>query len=118
MAPGPRLWAKLEASSLVQGLRTRLNTTSLFVRGIRARVDGSAPPFVKDVSRYLLVCLGWIPVAIFIQDHVFELVRIRGPSMSPFFNERYNETRWGDVCFARKLHAQENLDRGMIVTFR
>lgn len=117
MAPRPRIWSKFEANSLVKRIQARFNRSSLFVQRIRAKVDGSTPPFFADFSRYLFISLGWIPVVIFVQDHVFEIVRIRGPSMSPFFNERHNETRLGDVCFAWKLYAQGNLDRGMIVTF-
>lgn len=38
--------------------------------------------------------------------------------MSPYFNERYNETSSQDLCLAMKAYAQENLCRGMIVTFQ
>lgn len=55
---------------------------------------------------------------IFVNDHVFELTRIRGPSMYPYLNDRYNETTAKDVCFTWKWYAQNNLQRGMIVTFQ
>lgn len=37
--------------------------------------------------------------------------------MYPYLNENYNETRFGDVCLTWRLYAQQNLQRGMIVTF-
>ncbi|KAF3767867.1 LexA/Signal peptidase [Cryphonectria parasitica EP155] len=37
--------------------------------------------------------------------------------MSPFFNERHNETSRSDVCLMWKWYAQRNLQRGMIITF-
>lgn len=91
MAAGSRIWAALKKS-----------------RGV----------FNNDFSRYTLATFTWIPVVIFIKDHVCELTTIRGPSMSPFFNERYNETTKGDICLAWKMNAQKNLKRGQIVTFR
>lgn len=74
--------------------------------------------FRNDFTRYTLATLTWIPVVVFVKDHVCEFTTIRGPSMSPFFNERHNETTWGDTCLAWKWGAQENLRRGEIVTFR
>lgn len=83
-----------------------------------AKFRGSAKAFTLDFSHYLFVTLPWIPVVIFVKDYGFEIVRVRGPSMSPYFNERYNETQWSDICLAQKLWAQKNLSRGMIVTFQ
>lgn len=74
-------------------------------------------PFARDFSRYLFVTLSWIPVAIFFNDHVLEITPIRGQSMYPYFNDRPNETRWLDKCLTIKFNVQENLQRGMIVTF-
>ncbi|CAN8102265.1 unnamed protein product [Discula destructiva] len=113
MAAGSRIWATLKATPpFVRAMRT-----NAFIKQKSAEVEQSTPPFVKDFSRYLFICLGWLPVVLFVNNHVFEVTMIRGPSMSPFFNERYNETTWGDICLAKKFKVQENLERGMIITF-
>lgn len=77
-----------------------------------------AARFKNDYMRYSWAAITWIPPVIFINDNVFELLWIRGPSMSPFFNERHNETTRSDICLNWKFQAQENLQRGQIVTFR
>lgn len=61
--------------------------------------------------------LSWYPVLLFVRTYVFELSMIDGPSMSPFFNERHNETTRRDLCLTRMFRAQEDLERGMIITF-
>lgn len=83
-----------------------------------SRLWASTGAFRKDVSRYAWVTLTWIPIIVFFNNHVLELTSIRGPSMSPFFNERYHETTWPDLCLTWKWGAQQNLKRGQIVTFR
>lgn len=102
MAPGSRLWTRF--------------------KGFGWRQWQPLPPtvqhFTRDFSRYLIVSLTWIPVAVFLNDHVFDITTIRGPSMAPFFNERHHETSWPDVCLTWKMFAQDDLQRGMIITFR
>lgn len=100
MAPGSRLWTRFKGFSWRQPL------------------PPTVQHFTRDFSRYLIVSLTWIPVAVFLNDHVFDITTIRGPSMAPYFNERYNETSWPDVCFTWKVFAQDDLQRGMIITFR
>lgn len=91
MSAGSRLWAAFKTSSARFGI---------------------------DFSRYAWATLTWIPVVIFVNDHVFMITKIRGPSMSPFFNERFNETTDSDRCLEWKFRAHENLARGQVVTFR
>ncbi|KUI68237.1 hypothetical protein VM1G_04450 [Cytospora mali] len=81
------------------------------------RFGGRASSFARDNIRYIFLSLTWAPVLLFIDKHVVGTTRIEGPSMYPYLNDRHNETRWGDVCLTWKLYAQENLQRGMIVTF-
>lgn len=78
----------------------------------------SAGAFGSHVSRYAWATLTWVPIIVFINDNVFEITSIRGPSMSPFFNERHNETTASDVCLTWKWKPQRDLHRGQIVTFR
>lgn len=97
MAPRSRLWTKFKS----YGWRVP-----------------TPPPFATDCWRYLKLWLAWMPVAIFIKQHVVDITFISGPSMAPFFNERHNETTWRDVCLAWKVDAQHDLQRGMVITFR
>lgn len=80
---------------------------------LRAKVA----PFTRDTARYLFICAAWYPVCYFVESHVVGTTRVRGPSMYPYLNENYNETRFGYLCLTWKLYAQQNLQRGMIVTF-
>ncbi|ROW05289.1 hypothetical protein VSDG_00137 [Cytospora chrysosperma] len=80
------------------------------------RFRGTAS-FARANFRYIFLSLTWAPVLLFIDKHVVGTTRIEGPSMYPYLNDRYNQTRWGDVCLTWKLYAQEGLQRGMIVTF-
>jgi inner membrane protease subunit 2 len=59
-----------------------------------------------------------LPPGIWIQSNIVEITPISGPSMYPFFNERRNETILPDICLNIKYNAQENLQRGMVVTYR
>jgi mitochondrial inner membrane protease subunit 2 len=76
-----------------------------------------ANPLIRDTARYLFICATWYPVFFFVEKHVVGTTRVRGPSMYPYLNETYNETRFGDICLTWKLYAQQDLKRGMIVTF-
>lgn len=78
----------------------------------------TASSFARDNFRYIFLTLTWAPVLLFIDKHVVGTTRIEGPSMYPYLNDRYNETRWGDICLNWKLYAQEDLQRGMVVTFQ
>lgn len=115
MAPVSRLWAFLKATRarpVAQG-----SPASGLGKAKPVQAEQSPRRFAKDCSRYFLICLGWLPVAVFVNNHVVELNWINGPSMAPLFNERHNETTRRDVCLSRKYRAQKNLQRGMVVTF-
>lgn len=85
-----------------------------------ARVTSRAPftPFTRQFSRYLFGFATWVPVLILFNTNVAEVTLIDGPSMYPFFNTGYNESLRRDLCLNWKLYAQDDLQRGMIVTFR
>lgn len=76
------------------------------------------PVFLRQFVRYSLVAGSWIPIVFFVNQSVAELSRVNGPSMSPFFNERHNESTARDVCLNCKFDARNGLQRGMIVSFR
>lgn len=112
MAPASRIWAKLKARPLfVRGFRA-----NAFIKQKWAKSEQATPVYFKDLSRYLWFILSWAPVIVFVRTYVFELTKVYGRSMSPFFNERHNETTRGDLCLTRMFRAQEDLERGMIVT--
>lgn len=60
----------------------------------------------------------WVPVMIWFNTNVAEITLIEGPSMYPFLNSNYNQSMSRDLCLNWKLYAQEQLRRGMVVTFR
>ncbi|OAA64267.1 mitochondrial inner membrane protease subunit [Niveomyces insectorum RCEF 264] len=75
-------------------------------------------PFVRQFARYLLGFATWLPVAIWFNSTVAEVTLIEGPSMYPFLNSRINESLARDWVLNRKLYAQDDLQRGMIVFLR
>lgn len=68
-----------------------------------------------------------LPIALFIPEHVMQVMWVRGPSMTPYLNEEYEQTHtksdmvmvnmwpWGSILPFKK---ERKLERGMIVTFR
>ncbi|KAL1873808.1 hypothetical protein VTK73DRAFT_771 [Phialemonium thermophilum] len=78
----------------------------------------SRPVFLRQFSAYLFGIATWVPAIIWFNANVAELTVINGPSMYPFLNEGYNESLRRDLVLNYKLYAQENLARGMIVTFK
>ncbi|KAH8889826.1 mitochondrial inner membrane protease subunit [Thozetella sp. PMI_491] len=75
-------------------------------------------PFLGRVSYYLIRLLPWVPPVIWINENLGEPTFISGPSMYPFFNDRYNKSLGRDVCWNFKYGARQGLERGMVVTFR
>lgn len=82
-----------------------------------ARATGRAA-FTRQFARYLFGFATWLPVMILFNTKVAEVTLIDGPSMYPFLNTRYNESLRRDLCLNWKLYAQDDLQRGMVVTFR
>jgi inner membrane protease subunit 2 len=85
-----------------------------------AAAGGGSPrlQFARQVTNYLIRYASWIPPLIWFNAYVAEVTFIRGPSMYPFLNPQYNESLRRDLCLVWKLYAQEDLRRGMVVTFR
>lgn len=50
-------------------------------------------------------------------DYVLEFTKINGPSMYPFLNAERDQTLRRDIVLNFKYGAQDDLQRGMIVTF-
>lgn len=79
---------------------------------------GIAFSFARYNLRYIALAITWFPVLSFVQEHVVETTTIRGVSMYPYLNDRFDQTELGDLCLTWKLYAQQNLQRGMIVTLQ
>ncbi|KAK0637239.1 peptidase S24/S26A/S26B/S26C [Bombardia bombarda] len=83
--------------------------------------SGAAGPqarFFRQFSHHLIGFATWLPPLIWFNTFVAEATFIHGPSMYPFLNPHYNESLRQDLCLVYKLYAHENLQRGMVVTFR
>lgn len=109
------------------------STTSQQVRrkpgildSFRARY-ATLPHTVKRGVRALPLLATVVPIGMFISQHIYQIVWVRGPSMQPYLNEQYEQTTTeGDVVLVKMLpwfmwpwqkQARIELQRGMIVTF-
>lgn len=69
-----------------------------------------------------------IPIGIFFSEHVFQVMWVRGPSMTPYLNEEYDQMQtkmdmvlvnmWPWAGAGWPWERRRRLERGMIVTFR
>ncbi|KAL1998177.1 hypothetical protein VTN02DRAFT_6718 [Thermoascus thermophilus] len=96
-----------------------------FFSRLRTRFSALPPP-VRRTFRVLRVLAPIVPIGIFFSEHVFQVMWVRGPSMTPYLNEDWPEMQtrsdmvlvnmwpWGGWPWERK----RRLERGMVVTFR
>lgn len=110
--PGPSLTRKRFLPTLISNLRSRY---------------ASLPTPVRGTCRFLRIFGTLVPIGIFFHEHVAGLRWVRGPSMTPYLNEDYDEMHtkkdvvlvsmwpWGRVW---PWERQRRLERGMVVTFR
>lgn len=88
----------------------------------------SLPHPVRTTARVLRFLVPAIPIGIFFSEHVFQVMWVRGPSMTPYLNEDYetmhtksdmvlvNMWPWGGSGWP--WERKRRLERGMVVTFR
>lgn len=88
----------------------------------------SLPHQVRTTARVLRFLVPAIPIGIFFSEHVFQVMWVRGPSMTPYLNEDYetmhtksdmvlvNMWPWGGSGWP--WERKRRLERGMVVTFR
>ncbi|KAK3369084.1 peptidase S24/S26A/S26B/S26C [Lasiosphaeria ovina] len=74
--------------------------------------------FFGQFTHYLIGYATWLPPLIWFNTSVAQITFISGPSMYPFLNAEYNESRRQDLCLVYKLYARKDLAHGMLVTFR
>lgn len=96
---------------------TRPVSTHMALGSIWARAR-SRPIFLRQFSAYMIGLATWVPAVIWFNTNVAEVTMIDGPSMYPFLNGDMNQTLRRDLVLNYKLYAQDNLARGMVVTFR
>lgn len=95
----------------------------------RLRNTYSSLPYpVRGTFRVLRYLAPAIPIGIFFSEHVFQVMWVRGPSMTPYLNEDYEEMHtksdmvlvnmwpWGGAGWP--FGGKRRLERGMVVTFR
>ncbi|KAJ5790113.1 uncharacterized protein N7518_007124 [Penicillium psychrosexuale] len=99
---------------------------SHFFTNLRQRLSALPYP-VRRACRTLSWAVPMLPIALFIPEHVMQVMWVRGPSMTPYLNEEYEQTHtksdmvmvnmwpWGSILPFKK---ERKLERGMIVTFR
>lgn len=75
-------------------------------------------PFYRTVATNLFLIATWIPVIAWVNMHVAELTFVNGPSMYPLINSDKDSSLKRDVVVNWKWNAQDDLERGMIVTLR
>lgn len=109
---GPSLARKRFLPTLISNLRSRY---------------ASLPTPVRRTCRALRIFGTLVPISLFFSEHVAHVMWVRGPSMTPYLNEDYDQMHtksdivlvsmwpWGRVW---PWERQRRLERGMVVTFR
>lgn len=85
-----------------------------------ASASASASPRARAIGRfgfYMFSFAMWLPALSMFNDNVLEFTKISGPSMYPFLNPERDRTLRRDIVLNYKYGAQDDLQRGMIVTF-
>ncbi|PYH48682.1 putative mitochondrial inner membrane protease subunit Imp2 [Aspergillus saccharolyticus JOP 1030-1] len=93
---------------------------------LRTRYAALPLPFRRSV-RALGATLPLLPIGLFFSEHILQVMWVRGPSMTPYLNEDYEQMHttsdmvlvnmWGGGGFW-PWERKRRLERGMVVTFR
>lgn len=87
----------------------------------------SLPGPVKHTCRVLRVLAPLVPISLFFSEHVAQIMWVRGPSMTPYLNEDYDQMQTKrDLVLVNMSSLSRfwpwnrtiRLERGMVVTFR
>ncbi|KAF9893178.1 hypothetical protein FE257_012593 [Aspergillus nanangensis] len=94
---------------------------------LRARY-ATLPTPVRRTFRVLRILAPIIPIGLFFSEHMLQVMWVRGPSMTPYLNEDYDQMHtksdmvlvnmwpWGGAGWP--WERKRRLERGMVVTFR
>lgn len=87
----------------------------------------SLPSPIRRTCRVLRYVAPLVPIGMFFSEHVMQVVWVKGPSMSPYFNEGYEKTNTDSDMVLVSMwpwtswpwqSRRRRLERGMVVTFR
>ena len=113
----PTIWARLkQPSNIVVPPASKPNPKPGGSRFFRFNPG----PRVRAAGRfgfYLFTFASWVPVLSMFNEYVLDITNINGPSMYPFLNAERDRTLRRDLVLNFKYGAQDNLQRGMIITF-
>ena len=98
-------------------LRHRRSYTTNYLQNVRQRFR-RLPPVVYYPIMYSLLVLSWLPVFWCFKTYYFQLMRVNGRSMYPFFNTDMDERFRRDIVGVKMLKPWERLRRGDVVVFR
>ncbi|KAJ5924158.1 hypothetical protein N7466_008345 [Penicillium verhagenii] len=106
-------------------LVSRWHLPSIFSRFRQSYAALPSP--IRRTCRVLRILAPVIPISLFFSEHVAQVMWVRGPSMTPYLNEDYEQMHtksdmvvvrmwpWGPIFpWARS----KQIERGMVVTFR
>ncbi|CAL5867920.1 uncharacterized protein PFLUO_LOCUS2142 [Penicillium psychrofluorescens] len=107
--------------------RTWLSTfTSKFTANLRTRYAALPHP-IRRSMRVARVLAPLLPISLWVSEHVYQVMWVRGPSMTPYLNENYEEMNTASDMVLVNMWPWEKiwpgqtsrrLERGMVVTFR
>ncbi|GKZ21966.1 hypothetical protein AbraIFM66951_007266 [Aspergillus brasiliensis] len=87
----------------------------------------SLPRPYRRTFRFMGTLLPLIPIGLFFSEHVCQVMWVRGPSMTPYLNEDYDQMQTkSDIVLVNMWgggglwpwERKRRLERGMVVTFR
>ena len=110
----PRLWRQtLSSSSRLIPRSSRVSTS----QPPSFPLSSSFRPHVRHGLYSIAAFLTWIPVLFFFQNHVAQVMRVTGPSMSPFLNTDHDSSTERDAVFVSTYQPNNALRRGTVVAF-
>lgn len=114
-------------SSTTSSSSNNNNTRQSFFNRFRSSYH-TLPYSLRVGFRVLRFLAPAIPIGIFFSEHVFQVMWVRGPSMTPYLNEEYDQMHtkmdmvlvnmWPWAGAGWPWERRRRLERGMIVTFR
>ncbi|PYI26611.1 LexA/Signal peptidase [Aspergillus indologenus CBS 114.80] len=109
-----------------QAAQQRARQRPSFFATLRARYAALPQPFRRSV-RVLGATLPLLPIGLFFSEHVLQVMWVRGPSMTPYLNEDYEQMHTASDMVLVNMwgggglwpwERKRRLERGMVVTFR
>ncbi|KAI9849745.1 MAG: hypothetical protein M1838_006281 [Thelocarpon superellum] len=77
----------------------------------------ATPALIGRAGRFTLGLLTWLPIWIFVRNHVVNTFSVNGSSMQPLLSPDFSATGERDEVLASMWQPAVGLERGMIVAF-